>query len=245
MAVRKELNELTELAAFLRLDSQLDLKTPALEYVLGLTGTEEGRSLLLSEDAVLLLLLDLSTDSQLVVSRDALLALLNLSGTEKVALKLTELDVTPRLLQLLVDPTYQLADSVCMLLANLTRTEQGAVAFTTAITSGSCPDLQKLVDVFNQTDYNESARFHYLGPVFSNMTQVQQARRMFTDRNLCLLPRLVPHTRHRESLVRRGGMAGLLRNLSFEVGWLWHGYSILWIGEFFLWSDFHGYLQPQ
>ena len=215
--------ELNELAAFLRLDNRGNLKESALEYVVGLTGTEEGRSLLLNEDTVLPLLLDLTTDSQFAISRGALLALLNLSGTEKAARKITELDVMPRLLQLLVDPTYQLADTVCMLLANLTRTEHGAMAFTSAIASDSCPGLHKLVNIFNQAGYNESTQFHYLGSVFSNVAQVQQARQMFTDPNHCVLPRLLPHVHHQQSVIRRGGIVGLLRNLSFEVGWPGHG----------------------
>ena len=216
--------ELNELASFLRLDSRDDLKQSALEYVVGLTGTEEGRSMLLSEVSLLPLLLDLTTDSQPAVSRDALLALLNLSAAENAARKITELDVMPRLVQLLVDPSYRLADTVCMLLANLTRTEPGATAFISAMASdSSCPGLHKLVDIFNQAGYNKNAQFHDLGSVFSNIAQVEQARRMFIDPNHCLLPRLLPHVHHQRSLVRRGGTVGLLRNITFEVGWPWHG----------------------
>ena len=216
--------ELNELASFLRLDSRVDLKQSALEYVVGLTGTEEGRSMLLSEVALLPLLLDLTTDSQPAVSRDALLALLNLSASENAARKITELDVMPRLVQLVADPNYRLADKVCMLLANLTRSEQGAMAFASAIASdSSCPSLPKLVDIFNQAGYNKNAQFHHLGSVFSNIAQVERARRMFTDTRHGLLPRLLPHVHHHQSLVRRGGTVGLLRNITFEVGWLWHG----------------------
>ena len=213
------MEQLGELFTFLQPDARSNVKSVALSYLLGLTGSEEGRALVTQQgDVVYPLLLDLINDKVHEVSRDALLTLLNLSAFETAANCLVKLGIIPRLLNLVVDHSNQHADTSCMLLSNLTRQEVGALALTEILMVEGKPDILQLVDIFNQKGYNEHAQFHYLATVFSNITQVASARHLFLDRSKMLLPRLLPFVQFQESLTRRGGVAGLLRNLCFEVG---------------------------
>lgn len=226
--------ELHELLSFMSLNSRLDLKSTALTYILGLTGSEGGRSLIKSNPSVVKLLLELTSDAQPVIAKDANLVLLNLSSSEDVAEMMLDLDTIPKLLLLLVDPKYPHSDAVCMTLSNLTQSEKGSGLFATVMSSehahttepsaaapatmSGVPTLYQLVDIFDRKGFNKHANFHYLATVFLNITQVSVARQLFLDRKKCILPRLFPYTQFYDSEIRRGGVVGLLRNLCFEVG---------------------------
>ena len=213
-------DELEELCEFLSPSARLDLKSTALDYVLGLTGSPEGLRLLGKHPRLLRQLLELARDSsQPVVCRDAHLALLNASADPELVETLVTLDAVPRLLDRMVDPDWKEADKICMILSNLTRGESGSLAVSRVLAgSGGCSvSLNKLVDVFGRVGYSKHANYDYLATFFSNVSQLAAVREMFLDRKKCIVPRLLPHTQS-PSLTRRGGIAGLLRNLCFEVG---------------------------
>ena len=208
-----------ELEEFLSPSTRLDLKSTALDYVLGLTGSTDGVKLLRKDTRILKQLLEILTDTtQPLLSRDAHLAVLNASADAQIARHLVELDVVPRLLELAVDPEWSDADKLCMTLSNLTRGEAGSLAATHALTrEGGTVTLSKLVDIFGRVGYSTHSNYDYLATVFSNISQIPLARQLFLDKEKCLLPRLLPHTQS-ESLTRRGGIVGLLKNLCFQVG---------------------------
>lgn len=217
-------DRLDELLAFLRPDIRQDLRHTALEVVLGLTGSEDGCALIKQRVDSLSLLLDLMLDKEPAVARNAYLALVNLSAIEEFAMKLVSLGVLRRLLSLLTDPSWVHADLGCTLLANLTREPSRAEAFVKELTApGDGPSLHQLVDIFDRRGFNSHAQLHYLATVFSNITQVAAARQLFLNRSKCILPRLLPYVQFKDSLIRRGGVVGLLRNLCFEVGELVNG----------------------
>jgi hypothetical protein len=236
-------DQLQDLFSFLSLDSRVDLKTIALDYILGLTGSDGGRAMIKASPPVIRLLLQLTSDKQqAAISKDANLILLNLSSSGDVAEVILDLDVVPKLLVYLVNPEYAHSDAVCMTLSNLTQSEKGSELFLTAIMkseqaqtehsatasstayaaaalgSAAVPSLYQLVDIFDRKGYNKHANFHYLATVFLNITQLSLARQLFLDRKKCILPRLIPYTQFYESEIRRGGITGLFRNLCFEVG---------------------------
>ena len=213
--------ELQELCTFLRLNSRLDVKSSALNYILGLTATDEGRGLILQNDSVLRNLLDLTTDANHVISRDALLAVLNSTASDKIAMKLISMNAIPQFLSMLVDPNYKHTNTLCMVLSNITRHEQGAKILSDLLTSSSHPvSLSQLVDKFDKAvPRRPDDSVDYLATVFSNITQVLSARQAFLERSSCLISRLLAYTQYQGSLIRRGGIIGLIRNLCFEVGW--------------------------
>ena len=61
------------------------------------------------------------------------------------------------------------------------------------------------------------SNYDYLATVFSNISHLAEIREVFLDRDKCVLPHLQPYTQS-GSLTRRRGIAGLLRNLCFQVG---------------------------
>lgn len=209
---------LAELLRFLCPEARSDVKIAALDDLLGLTGTEEGRTLVSQQgDVVYRLLLALGSDAEEAVARDALLVLLNLSAFETAAESLVKLGFVQKLLRLIVDPSYRHADKSCMLLSNLTRLAAGAQSMTETLKSGK-PTLDQLVEIFNQSDYNKNAQLHYLATVFSNVSQLPAARQLFLDQTKPLITRLLPFVQYQGSVVRRGGIIGFMRNLCFEVG---------------------------
>ena len=212
--------ELEELCQFLTPSTRLDVKSTALDYVLGLTGSVDGIELVKKRRSVLKQLLDLTMDTrQPVVSRDAHLALLNASADKELAKSLLELDVVPRLLEFVANPEWVEADKVCTILSNLTSTEEGAATVVKALTADRAKvTLHQLVDIFGRMDFNKNANFHYLATLFSNISQLSAARLLFLDRRKCIVPQLLLFTQADASVVRRGGVVGLLRNLCFEVG---------------------------
>lgn len=212
-------DQLEELCGFLTPTSRLDLKSTALDYVLGLTGSTDGVKLLRKHTKSLQKVLELITDTtQPVLCKDAHLAILNASADTEIAKSLVELHVVPRLLELLVDSEWKDADKVCMTLSNLTRTHTGSLAVTHTLTNDSTNvTLYKLVDIFGRIGYNKHSNYDYLATVFSNISQLTTARLVFLDREKCIVPRLLPYTQS-DSLTRRGGIVGLLKNLCFQIG---------------------------
>ena len=224
------MSELSDLLSFLSPNSRLDVKCTALEYVVGLTGSQEGKQWIRTNRGVLEKLFDLLADKNEIISKDAHLAIVNLSTGQEVTDCLS--NYIPQLLCYLQDPGWKHADKLCTILSNFSRHEKGAkilfgILATPEASKEGAPSkkgartLYRLVDIFDQwKSYNTHANFHYLASVFLNLSQVKEARQLFLDRSKCILPKLLPYTHFMESQIRRGGMAGLMRNLCFEVGQL-------------------------
>ena len=150
------------------------MKGTALEYVLGLTGSEEGRAAVSKHASILSHLLELTRDEVTDISHKAYLALVNLSGHEQIASRLINMSTIPKLVQLLIGPTaIKDADSICMILTNLTRPEDGAENFMTTLESlESAVTLYKLIDLFDKRDsVHGDSPLHHLASVFSNVTR--------------------------------------------------------------------------
>ena len=213
-------DHVAELSSFLSTHTRLDVQSVALTSILGLTGTADGCKALMANDTILTRLLDLIVYSA-ELSRDALLVILNLSANEQAASQLNSdhLLVISRFCEMLTNPKHSAnMNQIVMVLSNLTRQEKGSQILTETINdTNHSITLNKLIDLFDKT---RSTSLEYLATVFSNLTQVSAARLLFLDKNQAHVSRLVPYTQHRESLIRRGGIIGCLRNLSFEVGWL-------------------------
>ena len=211
-------DQLQELLSFLSLNSRLDLKSAALQYVLGLTVSDEGKELIKSTPDLLKCLFELLMDKEPSISSSAHVCLLNLSSTDSIGELMLDMDVVPRLLDLIVNPEWVDADKVCMMMSNLTHTEKGAKVFLKSLQDSQRHSLHQLVDIFDRKGFSKNADFHYLGMLFLNLSQVAMARGLFLDQRLCIVPRLLPYTQFTDSSVRRGGVVGLLKNLCFEVG---------------------------
>lgn len=215
------MDHMSELVGFLAPDTRADVQGTALEYFLGLTASDSGRALVMQQgDTVLPQLCELTLHKVECISRDAFLALLNLSAFQDAAKSLIKLNVIPKFLEIITQPSNSNADPACMILSNLTRDPDGAHLLTQLLCSEEKPTIEQLVDIFNSSDYNPHAKLHHLATVFSNITQIPAARQLFLDQAKNFIPRLLPFLQYKDSLTRRGGIAGLMRNLCFEVGQL-------------------------
>ena len=130
------MSELEELFQFLSPSSRLDLKAAATHHVLGLTGSGDGLRALASDaaccrrlaSALAALAADAASQS---VSKDAALALINLSADHAAAAKMLEDEdygrrssssssVVLLLWRMASDPECPVSDPACMALSNLT-----------------------------------------------------------------------------------------------------------------------------
>ncbi|XP_062986030.1 protein HGH1 homolog [Elgaria multicarinata webbii] len=205
------------LLEFLRPETRLDVKGQATQYILGLTGTPEGRRLLATRPDCVEALLALTHDPSLAVAKDAYHALINLATEPLAHGALTE--GLPGLLSRLLDPGFPLADQVCAVLSNLSREEASCRELFAALQQREAGGgLVPVVDAFCTEGFNAKASLHYLGPLLSNLSQLPEARQFLLDRSRCVVQRLLPYTQYVGSAIRRGGVVGTLRNCCFDHG---------------------------
>ena len=139
------MSELVELSEFLELDTRVDVKTFAVQAVLGLTGTPEGISSMAEAPDLIAKLVHLLADTQIVrsllfflvfvwvllyfllfqpIAKDASLALINLSADPSMAktmLKSNNISIVKGLFEIIENQDSHLADPASMILSNLTR----------------------------------------------------------------------------------------------------------------------------
>jgi Domain of unknown function (DUF383)/Domain of unknown function (DUF384) len=77
--------------------------------------------------------------------------------------------------------------------------------------------LDRLVATFTRIDFNKHQQnLHYLAAIFSNLSQTSTFRSLIAKSETRILPRLLPFIHHESSIIRRGGIAGLLKNICFD-----------------------------
>ncbi|KAE8600056.1 hypothetical protein XENTR_v10017454 [Xenopus tropicalis] len=203
-----------ELLSFLKPETRADVRAQALEYILGVSGSPEGRQSLCAEPRLLCALLDLSTEQSPHVAQDAHHVLVNLTSdcAAHRALLAHVPTLLPSMLSRLRDPGCPFADSICTALCNLSREEETCQSFLRSLTQeGMC----QLLDMLCAPKYNPRASLDYLGPLLCNLTQLPEGRHFILDRNRCVVQRLLPYLQS-GSTVRRGGIVGTLRNCCFS-----------------------------
>ncbi|XP_023014577.2 protein HGH1 homolog [Leptinotarsa decemlineata] len=221
---------LTELIKFIQIGARLDLKTIAVEHVLGLTGSKEGLEVIVDCPQLLVSLISLLEDKCIPVGKDASLCLVNISADSKGASSLVNLDVKkhcPPLQRLpehiviqtlnnILNPESHIADHCCMILSNLTRLSH-LIENIIEIIKMRGNIFEELINIFTKNKYNKNgATLHYLGPVLSNLSQSHEIRRFILDQDKCVIQRLLPFTEYKDSLIRRGGIIATLKNCCFE-----------------------------
>lgn len=208
--------EAKELLSFLTLEMRPDVKGQATEYILGVTGTKDGCRYLRGKPDFLRALLTLTGDHSVAIVKDCYHALVNLSADETLHQALVkEANILPSLFARLLDPDYDFADRICTILSNLSRHEKTCKEVFRVLQEHEI-GLAKIVEIFCTEGYNKKAPLHYLGPLLSNLTQLPEARQFILDKERCVVQRLLPYTQYDQSIVRRGGVVGTLRNCCFE-----------------------------
>ncbi|XP_073325389.1 protein HGH1 homolog [Pagrus major] len=207
--------EAAELLSFLARDTRPDVKGQATEYILGLSGNRDGCRFLRTKPDVLAALFALTSDPSIAIVKDCYYILVNLSADETLhQVLVADVKVLPVLLKNLEDPEYPFSDQICTILSNLSRHDKTCKTVFKVLQEGV--GLAQLVEIFCTEDFNKKAKLHYLGPLLSNLTQLPEARNYITDKDRCVIQRLLPFTQYQASVVRRGGVIGTLRNCCFD-----------------------------
>ena len=217
MAVQVDRKAAEELLPFLSSDARGDVKALALDYILGLSGSEKGKKFLHENEEYLRRLLDLTKDSNTNISRDAFSTVVNLSAELVISEKLLKYNIVEPFLSYALKQTSEHADKVAMILSNLTRTESGSTEVLKVTKNSEDCSLYRIVEVLCKENYNPHAKLDYLAAFISNLTQVQESRDYILDKDSCVIQRLLPFTTYGGSLVKRAGIVGVLKNCCFET----------------------------
>jgi len=220
---------LEELVEFLQLEQRLDLKTVALQHVLGLTGSKDGIQSISEFPEIVSSVVELFDDKHPVIHTDAAKALINLSSDRAQAKSLVESNIMSKLVKKLYDKIEdeesKLADSAAIILSNFTRDLVCCNVVLTHLQENGI-SIERIVFIMCQEDYNKhGAKMSYLAPFLSNLSQLKAVRNDILDREQCIIQRLLPFTEYTDSSTKRGGVIGTLRNCCFEAEhheWLLH-----------------------
>lgn len=126
------------------------------------------------------------------------------------------------LLQIIVknilDVNSKLADMHLSILSNITRSERLVEPIVHQLLQIDSTIYDKFVAAFSKIDYNQNQQtLNYLAPVFSNLSQSSTFRQLVANKSQSrLIQRLLPFVNHETSLIRRGGITGLLKNICFD-----------------------------
>ena len=167
--------------------------------------------------------LNIFQDNQEAIAKDAYLAVVNLTAEQETCSKIlsftTEPDFLTFLLEYILKPNSVFADIACQILSNISRFEGCAAKLIRKIIDNKeTVGFDRMIQVFCRENYNKNAKLHYLGPLLSNLTQIKEARLALLDKKHYVIQRLLPYTEYTDSLVRRGGIVGALKNCCFETG---------------------------
>ena len=158
-----------EILQFLDLNTRIDLKGTALESILGLTASEEGANLLSNVKELFMLLVTIAEkDKSEAIRKDAALALINLSANKDVALKMTKLSDSDKLVNtlwsIIVNKVYPSADPACMILSNMTIEKVSCVNVYEILTKNKV-SMSKIIgrahDGFHDFSKYESTKFFH------------------------------------------------------------------------------------
>lgn len=208
----------------------MQVRSQAVSTALSLTGTAEGRDLLLKSEipsTLCRLVGDLSGSAE-----NAVKSLVNLSADGELMQSMLKDGMISKLMESLRDSDCAWKRYVVMLLANLSQTDEGCIQLmqlndTAATLKGL--HLRRLIQYFvgpvavppgcRYTPTAESDAvwdpYEYCGDILANATRLEDARRILLEPERRILPVLFPQLLS-PSMVRRRGAAATLRNCCFE-----------------------------
>lgn len=206
----------TELLQFLSTEAALTTKLPALLYILGLTGTEDGLSFLDQHRQLLGATASLVHDPCPEVVLRTYDCLVNATSRPSIAAYTLE-EGCKGLLEHIVKSVLENGNENVLkcaaILSNLTQTKTGSEkVWTTLMSLGKA---EELLAAFVSTD-SKSNRDH-LGFVFSNLSQLVSVRRWFMDQTASRIQKMFPFLTLEASTTRKHGAVGTLRNCCFEI----------------------------
>ena len=220
--MEEEKVQILELRQFLQPSFQTEIKGVALEYIAGLTASENGCNLITGTDQLVSSIIHLLIeDTNEDVKSSCLRILINILPDPENAkqLGLLERDLLYFLIMYVLHQESKYADDAAMLLSNISRCEENCKVLMAYFESVKNVSLPNFVDAFCIIKFNKKGnQLSHVGSFLSNMTLLEQARKLFLDKERCVLQRLLPYTTHKDSKIRRAAAARIIKNVSFETG---------------------------
>ncbi|CAH0698285.1 unnamed protein product [Spodoptera exigua] len=211
---------LDELLQFLKPEARIDLRHIALDHLVGLSGTEEGITTLLSHEKIIQSIINLTDDKIEEVAKNALLILVNITANPRGVIELLKYksDENKNIVKLCIgyvlNPEKKDADAAAMILSNITRVETELDNVLDAF----LPHLNDILNAYVNINFNKKgSNLNFIGPMISNLSCCHSIRKWLTEEKPHIpLIKLLPFCSYELSNVRRGGAMGTIRNLSFD-----------------------------
>lgn len=191
-------------------------------YIVGtlsdLSGSEEGCTLIRRSDALLLAIITLTDEKVAAIRRDAFLVMVNVSATDEGAMNILNADdmLVRKAVDEILDENSTLADPCAMFLSNISRPRANVEHVIDVLLSIE-HSIDRLLTAFTRKQFNQKGMsLHYIGPIFSNLTQSVRGRDIVCEPEKHMLIRILPFTHHSDNLIRRGGATGILKNICFD-----------------------------
>ncbi|XP_069135507.1 protein HGH1 homolog [Argopecten irradians] len=209
-----------EFGPFLNPRAKLDVKGKAIEYFLGLSGGKDGCLFVGTSDKFLEGIVSLLKDDTKDIVEKSYKTLINLAAQETTSNRLLSLPSYPNLsielVENMLDPEFEMADYVCKLLSNITRTVDCAKKVAKVFLQAD-QGVPNLVNALCSTKYNPKANLHHLATVLGNLTQIREIRTKVMAQDQFVVQRLLPFIEFMESKTRRHGIIACLKNCCFDV----------------------------
>lgn len=227
-----------ELVSFL-LHPRPELRKSASSLLINMTASDQGihQLLQLKKYDVIQALCRVVSDMR-PIAEDAIKALINLTAANPSACERTlKFDLLNRVMNQIEDSEWRLKDYSMMLLANVTTTADGAKALLGC--DGKMDEdavayrekkIRTLTNLFFESepepegvdsttgDAKWDDEYQYVANILANISQLEQGRAFLLKNrgNTTLVAALLPQLRS-PNVIRRRGIAAVLRNLSFDT----------------------------
>jgi hypothetical protein len=212
-----------ELTLLLGPKSQVTVRGFALQHVLGMTGTEEGRTFIAERTKLLSTLLKMMFDPIDALKKDSEKCVINLAAEESIVAKMLKLEepvteAVEKMLEQCLD-SEQTSGLTLSILNNMTRISDGAGLVAKVLIETESLGLKRLVDTVSKLYEKKAETLRATCTLLMNLTQVSQVRQaLMMPPDYLLLKLVALMSLSSSSLSGIKGVVGAVKNCCFEYG---------------------------
>eukprot|EP01125_Pyxidicula_operculata_P002069 TRINITY_DN12022_c0_g1_i1.p1 TRINITY_DN12022_c0_g1~~TRINITY_DN12022_c0_g1_i1.p1 ORF type:complete len:382 (-),score=89.62 TRINITY_DN12022_c0_g1_i1:23-1168(-) len=204
-------NQLKELVSFLS-DRKPQVCLISAERVATITSSNEGRQSLKNLVVVRPLCRKIG-DSDPILSRAVLSALINLSVDPHYVKQMLDNHIVSRLMDSILDKSNKVIELYAILLSNVTISVRGSQMLLQTGDALVGYYVTKLFELFESSADSPKDTFAWIAGILSNVTQIKEGRNLFIEKDF--VKTLLSYLDH-PNPVRKRGALGALRNIFFE-----------------------------
>ncbi|GAB1599066.1 protein HGH1 homolog [Argonauta hians] len=203
-------------------DAAPEVKKMALNIAVSCS-EQEAYKKVISKTEILSKLMILTEDTDQEVLKLAFTILINICADTDVAESFISMPEAEsfglKAFDKMTDREYESADMLCMLMSNVSRTEQCAAIIAKWFPEDKINSvIEKIVLALVTVKYNTKGCYlHHLCLVLCNLSQVSLIRRILLDKEKQLIMKVTPFLSFEKSAIRRKGCAGIIKNCCFDT----------------------------